>query len=328
MAGDRLDFDRIFTYRGAGLGFTPRNFPSRLSKILNIMLLAVLLQGCSVFDLANLAAPDEGFRVERGIAYGELPRQKMDVYRPDNHRDRGATLVFFYGGGWRDGSRDKYRFVGSRLASEGYTVVIPDYRLYPEVVFPRFVEDGAMAVASVKGEIGRALGLPDTLLLSGHSAGAHIAMLLALDPRYLDAAGLSTSNIDGVVGLAGPYDFLPLSSQRLKRIFPGAVAEHDSQPIHFVSAAAPPALLAHGDSDSRVWIHNSKNLHAALENAGVDSRLHIYPGVGHGGILRPLVGIIEPNSSLLTDLADFVSSVSQPTGTASTRDPQYFTLQP
>ncbi len=273
-------------------------------------LCAILLSGCSIFDLANLAAPDDGFRADADIAYGPLPRQRLDIYRPENVVDRQVTLVYFYGGGWRNGSREQYRFIGRKLATEGYTVVIPDYRVYPEVTFPGFVEDGAHAVAAIVRKLRQDYGLPKTTVLAGHSAGAHIAMLLSLDPRYLEALGLSTEVVSGVVGLSGPYDFLPLSSRGLKRIFPGPVAEHDSQPINFVSANAPPTLLLHGDEDRRVWIHNSKNLHAALKAAGVESSLTLYPGVGHGAILKPLVGVVSPNSSLLEDIAAFVSSLT------------------
>ena len=280
---------------------------SRSFRLMLISVSALLLGGCSVFDVANMAAPDDGYTEYRDIAYGDLPRQRMDLYLPDASHRNNATLVYFFGGGWRNGSRTQYRFIGRRLAAQGYTVVLPDYRLYPDVTFPDFVADGARAVAALQGPVSREYGISGPVFLMGHSAGAHIAMLLALDERYLADAGFSADGLAGVIGVSGPYDFRPFSSAFMFDVFPGEAAAFASQPVNYVDADDPPVLLLHGDDDKKVWTRNSKRLHARLLDEGVDSTLVLYPGIGHAGILFPLAGIDSDGNDLLEDIRRFVT---------------------
>ena len=266
----------------------------------------LLLSGCSAFDVANLAAPDDGYTEHRDIPYGDLPRQQMDLYLPDATLRKQVTLVFFYGGGWRDGSRSQYRFVGRRLAARGYTVILPDYRLYPEVTFPDFVDDAASAVVALQGPVSRDHEISGPLFLMGHSAGAHIAMLLALDQRYLAAVGSASDSLAGVIGISGPYDFRPFTSDFMFDVFPGEEAQAASQPVNFAGGDDPPVLLLHGDADKRVWTRNSKRLHARLLGEEADSTLVLYPGISHAGILFPLVGIESEENTLLEDIDRFV----------------------
>jgi acetyl esterase/lipase len=220
--------------------------------------------------------------VQTDIAYGDLPRQRLDVYSPNAPQARPApVVVFLYGGAWDSGSKDDYRFVGRTLAAHGMVAVVPDYRVYPEVVFPAFVEDAAAAVAWTFAHAGRHAGDGAPVYLMGHSAGAHIAAMLALDESFLRVQGHSPRQLAGWIGLSGPYDFLPLQSRRLKRIF-GDTAPRITQPIEFVTAAAPPALLISGDADTIVLPRNTLRLSQRLREAGVAVREVIYPDVGHG----------------------------------------------
>ena len=110
----------------------------------------------------------------------------------------------------------------------------------------------------------------------GHSAGAHIAALLALDHHYLAAAGVAPEAIRSFVGLAGPYDFLPLDDPTLEQIF--AVENlAATQPITFADHRAPPTLLLHGADDLTVRPANSERLAAALATAGNRADLKLYP---------------------------------------------------
>ena len=210
------------------------------------------LSACSVLDIVNALTPDSRSSVNTGIAYGEHPRQQLDVYIPLTPIDDAVIIVFFYGGGWDSGDRTSYEFVARKLADTGHFVVVPDYRLYPNVTFPQFVEDGALATAYVLAHLTEIADQPKPVFLMGHSAGAHIAMLVALDQRYLDHVGLGTDELSGVIGLAGPYDFLPITSSYLQKIFPTPQSMYDSQPINFVAPGVPPVVLAHGDRDTRV----------------------------------------------------------------------------
>lgn len=227
------------------------------------------------------------------MRYGDAPRQRLDVYAPPA-ADHAPVVVFFYGGRWSEGRREDYRFVGAALAEAGIVTIIPDYRLYPEVRFPAFVEDGAAAVAWALDQAEAFGGAPDRLYLMGHSAGAHIAALLALDRRYLGAAA---DRLAGWIGLAGPYDFLPLEAADLRDMFGPPERFPRSQPVRFARAGAPPALLLHGRDDATVSPDNSRSLAAALRDAGSDVRLTLYDGVGHaalvGALARPL-GFVAP----------------------------------
>src|SRR5579862_822645 len=175
------------------------------------------------------------FRIQltQSIAYAGCSRHRLDVCRP-----RGAVaapvIIFFYGGAWRSGYKELYRYVGKALARRGYVAVVPDYRIYPEARYPDFVEDGARVVRWVKDNVSRFGGDPEKIFLQGHSAGAHIAAMLAIDARWLREVGLEPRrDIAGLIGLAGPYDFLPLRDEVLKVIFGGNRPE--TQPIFHVA---------------------------------------------------------------------------------------------
>ena len=158
------------------------------------------------------------FRIEltESIAYAERSRHRLDVCRP-----RGAVgapvIVFFYGGAWRSGYKELYRYVAKALARRGYVAVVPDYRIYPEVCYPDFLDDGALVVRWVKDNIARFGGDPHKLFLKGHSAGAHIAAMLSIDARWLRSVGLDPRrDIAGLIGISGPYDLMPLRDEKLK----------------------------------------------------------------------------------------------------------------
>jgi acetyl esterase/lipase len=254
-------------------------------------------------DVLNRLAPRRGVRLSQG-AYAPGARGGIDLYWPEGAHDPPVVL-FFYGGGWEEGARAMYRFVGAGLAARGIACVIPDYRLFPEVRFPAFIEDAAAALAWTAGRAGVA---PRRLFVMGHSAGAQIATLLALDPRYREAAGAPAPA--GVIGLAGPYDFLPLQSPVLREIFGPEAAWPRSQPIHFVNREAPPMLLLAGGRDRTVWPRNTRNLAAALKGAGGRVVMRIYPGLGHRALIGGLSSVLAPLLPIRGAIARFVSSIA------------------
>ena len=265
-------------------------------------LLSVITIGCSPMSLVNGIAPDHGFKLERGVSYGPSERQQLDLYYPELSDPEAPVVVFFYGGSWRRGDREKYRFVGQALSSRGYLTVIPDYRLYPEVQFPRFVEDGAAAIAWVHENIAEA---KNGIILIGHSAGAHLAALLALDERYLQEEGLLDHAIRGMIGLAGPYGFEPEKFRRFAPIFETAHPPELSKPVSYARADAPPLLLLHGSDDRVVIPLHSKLLQERIvaENGQVE-RIEI-EGVGHIAIV---LALSEPFAHLAPTLLPTVES--------------------
>ena len=257
--------------------------------------LMMMVTACSPIGVLNATAPRSGIAISHDLPYGDNPRQRLDVYAPKSatgHSD-APVIVFLYGGGWTEGSKQEYGFLARALAARGIVTIIPDYRIYPEVRFPAFIEDGAAATRWARDHAGHYGGNPRRLVLVGHSAGAYIATMLALDPQYLNAVGLDpTRDLAGCVGLAGPYDFLPLGTEELRSIFgpPDGLAR--TQPINFVTGKAPPMLLITGRRDDTVYPRNTIRLAARLRETGGRVQTIIYPRVGHrlliGAFSRPL----------------------------------------
>jgi acetyl esterase/lipase len=246
---------------------------------------------------------------EAAIAYGTDARQKLDIYTPEGAASAPyPVLIFFHGGSWRDGEREGYGFLGRAFASRGYVTVIADYRKSPKVRFPAFVDDTAEAIAWVHANIAKHQGNNDQIFLMGHSAGAHIAMMTALDPRYLKAQGLGTDVIKGVIGLAGPYDFLPLTTDSSKIALGQWPDLTETQPITFARADAPPLLLLTGDKDSVVKPRNSKVLSERIAALGGKQQLKIYPDVGHSDIIMAVARPFRNKASVITDVTTFIKA--------------------
>ena len=245
-----------------------------------------------------------------GISYGEDERQKLDVYTPSQAAKDGnphKVLVFFHGGAWRDGERAGYEFLGKAFAARGLVTVIADYRKYPKVKFPAFVEDTASALAWVHKNISGNKGDPGQIYVAGHSAGAHISMMTGLDRQWLGREGLDTGIIKGVIALAGPFDFLPFdegsSSQKALGDWP---RPKETQPISYVRRDAPPLLLLAGNKDKVVNPRNSKRLAAAMQDIQGQAKLKIYPGVDHADIVMAISRPFRAKAPVVADIISFI----------------------
>jgi acetyl esterase/lipase len=276
-----------------------------------VLLTVLLLHFCSPIMALNAMAPRDGITVTQGIAYAEGPRHELDVFRPTHGAMSAPTVVFFYGGGWETGDRAMYRFVGAALAARGVVVVIPDYRLHPAVQFPAFMDDAAAAVAWVHANAARFGGDPHRLFLMGHSAGAQIATLLALDPEYLRAAGLAPErDVCGVIGLAGLYDFLPAASDGVKAVFGPEAAWPRSQPINYVTPQAPKMLLLAGQSDRTVDPSNTLRLAARLRAAGDSVQAELDPGISHRAIIAAFSDLLSFLAPVREQTLSFIASAT------------------
>lgn len=271
------------------------------------------LAGCnaslSVFD--TVAPRDGGVRrLAHDARYGAGPRRTLDVYAPADARARLPVIMFIYGGSWRHGDKDDYSFAAAALASRGFVVAIPDYRLVPEVRFPGFLEDCASALGWIQDN-GAALGCDIArIVLAGHSAGAYNAVMLALDRTYLDAAGVPPNAIRGAVGLAGPYDFLPFDVDATRNAFGQAPEPSTTQPIHYARADGPPLLLLWGEADDVVGPRNIEGLERAVRTAGGAVETKTYPGVDHVEIMLALSRPFRGRAPVLEDVTAFASRVT------------------
>lgn len=271
--------------------------------------LVAWLPGCSGADFVNSMVPREGYRVVKDLAYGTEPRQQFDVYIPDAAPASLPTVLFLYGGGWTAGSKADYLFVGEAFAARGYAVVIADYRLYPEVRYPAFLEDNAAAVAWVKRRMAAKTGTaPNALYLVGHSAGAYNAAMLTLDARWLAAQNMrACDTVDAFVGLAGPYDFRPLTGRSLPAIF-GGPSPAGVMPIDHVVGSPPPMLLISGLNDTTVRPANSRNLAAKARAAGGQVEEKYYPDIGHIWLAGSLGAPLQHMAPTLNDIDAFLKA--------------------
>lgn len=295
-----------------------------------------LLAACSPFTVLNATGDGGRLRAE-GVPYGPEPGQLLDVYGPGAAAGAPAAgwpapgtpaagwpapgspsasstggapvVVFFYGGSWRSGSRADYAFVGAALAARGIVTMVADYRRYPQVVYPAFLQDSARAVAWTLAHAARYGGDARRVFVAGHSAGAYNAAMVALDPRWLGACDVTPAALAGWIGMAGPYDFLPLTSRSLQAVFPYPDTPADTQPIRHVSASAPPALLLAGRADTTVDpVRNTDGLARALREAGAEVQTTGYERLGHGLLVGALAPGLRWRAPVLEDLARFVAA--------------------
>jgi acetyl esterase/lipase len=265
-----------------------------------------LTAGCGrvEFLAANIPASFGAYRRHPDVAYGPEPEHRLDVYVPSRLRSQPAPLVvFWHGGRWSFGSKGDYRFVGAALAELGLVSMVADYRLYPKVKMPGFMHDVGLAAVWAAAHAADYGADPARLYFMGHSSGAHMAALAALDPRYFERA---PPPIAGMIGLSGPYDFLPLDAADTEDMFGPPALYPESQPIDFVRAGAPPMLLVHGLADETVWPKNTRNLATALRGVGVPAVLKLYPKLGHGDTVAALSRPARGRAAILADIDEFI----------------------
>jgi len=292
-------------------------FPRRTMMMMGSATLGVLaLAGCTPAGLLNGISRLSGDSATRlavgGASYGPLPRHKLDVWVPARRSAAPLpVIVFFYGGGWVSGNRGDYGFAGRAFAAKGFVTVVADYRLVPQVRFPAFLQDGALAIKWTRDHIASYGGDPTRISLSGHSAGAYQAAMLALDPHYLRDAGVDPKIVRAAALLATPADFYPFTEQRGRDALGAWPKPLETQPITFARANAPPMLLMHGTADTVVRPGNSKRLTAKLKRLGAPVDLRLYPGKNHVDLVKSLSPTFRGATPALADSVAFLAAHSR-----------------
>jgi acetyl esterase/lipase len=279
---------------------------AKILGLLGAMTLAGFIAACSP-GLLNTFVPRGGYTIQKDVAYGNGPQQKLDIYVPDGLIKPAPVLLFFYGGSWQMGDKDGYRWVGQTFAAHGFVTVIANYGLYPPALYPSFLQDSALALRYVHDNIEKYGGNPTRVFVAGHSAGAYNAIMLAANPKYVRDAGGDLSWIRGAIGIAGPYDFLPMTDPKIITIFGGA-NDPATQPITYVDGKRPPMLLVAGTDDTTVDPGNSKRMAAKLIANGSEAQTIFYPGTGHIGIILSLAPGFRGKTTLENDIVQFIDS--------------------
>lgn len=272
-------------------------------------MLPALLSACSGVDILNATVATDTYQRSEGLSYGPHPRQRVDVYQPKTPAGNPVMVVFFYGGSWSSGDREDYRFVGEALASQGVVAVVADYRLSPEFRYPVFVQDSASAMRWAFDHAGDYGVSQARIFVMGHSAGAYNAAMLALDKRWLEAVDLAPSRLVGWIGLAGPYDFLPIKDKKTQVAFNWPDTPKDSQPLFHASSASPPALLLAPVHDRVVDpLRSTVAMAQKLKNAGVRVESAQFDGVSHVTLIAAMASVLRSRAPVLERITAFVKS--------------------
>ncbi len=283
-----------------------------LLKWASLLIVLILIIGAGLFyyspallvdTVDRIASRADVKKIADGVSFGPHGN-KLDIWSTSTKGNKARpVLVFFYGGGWANGSRTEYSYAARPFVEAGYIVVLPDYRKVPEVRFPGFVEDSAAAVKWVQSNIAKYGGDPARVSVAGHSAGAYNALMLALDPK-----NLGDKPVTAAISLAGAADFYPFTSKRAVEAmsqFPDPLA---TQPVTFVRKDAPPILLIHGTDDSVVRIRNSNSLYAKQKAAGGDITLRPQQGGSHNDLVLALGTLFRGRYPVVEESVKFLDA--------------------
>jgi acetyl esterase/lipase len=279
--------------------------------LLLVIVLAGLAACAPVKVLNTIAVAGGGFKEAADIAYGPLARQKLDLYTPTTAAPPGGwpVVVFFYGGSWNSGERAEYRFVGTALAAKGVLTLVADYRLYPEVRYPEFLRDSALALRWGLTEAKRLGGDPKRVFVMGHSAGGYNAAMLALDGRWLAEAGHAPSELAGWIGLAGPYDFFPTDNPDAQPVFFHPDYPANAQPIEFGTTRGRPAFLGAPVNDTLVSpTRSTEALAKKLQAAGTPVTLRLYERPSHATLIGAFGAPLRFIAPVLDDVTSFIAA--------------------
>ena len=280
----------------------------------------VALAACSPLGTLNAVIPATSYTLTADVAYGPLARQRLDIYRPtETVPSKGwPVVVFFYGGSWNRGEKADYKFVGEALASRGVLTLVADYRLYPQVRYPDFLKDSALALVLGMREAKNLGGDVNRVFVMGHSAGGYNAAMLALDARWLGELGRTPKELAGFIGLAGPYDFLPMTNPDAQPVFFHPNYPTNTQPLMLVTPAAPRVFLGAAFKDSLIDPQrNSVALADKLKAAGVPVTVKLYDSVSHITLVASLARPLRFLAPTLDDVVAFIGTVPATTSTTA-----------
>lgn len=290
---------------------------ARISTLLILLkvLPVVLLSGCSAVQLVNSVSKVYSVEVQTDLAFGSNSRDKMDIYRPTeppSANKQTPVVVFFYGGSWNRGEKSEYEFVGRKLASMGYIVAIPNYRIYPEVVYPDFLKDGAKAVKVFLDELNSNTYSPynpaKQLIFMGHSAGAYNAAMIAMDDRWLGRENLNRRElVKGLIGMAGAYNIYPIKVEEVRPVFNHPNYPPQSQPIDYVGESNVPTLLLAPETDELVSLErNTFSLAKALKASGTPVEVVTVPDTDHISLIGTLSPVLFFKGDSVSPLKSFI----------------------
>ena len=278
--------------------------PKRKAGLAAALVAIMALVGCAPVNILNGITPSGSFSKAKDISYGPLERQKLDIYKADKPKAGAPAIVFIHGGSWTEGSKDIYKFLAEGFTKDGYDILVPNYRLYPEIKYPVMIEDTAKAIAFAADRY------PDRpLVVMGHSAGAYNMLMVMLNPQYARDAGLNTcARVAGAVSLSGPTGVIPLDSEPYISIFPDRFTGSDA-PLNDVNSPTPPIFFGHGLDDKTVYPQNSQALADKIEARGGIAVVKTYEGMNHIEAVQFLSRRFDGKATLKADIVSFIDGL-------------------
>ena len=255
-------------------------------------------------------------KVFRDLPYTDpkTEKQVLDIYTPATGKDL-PVIVWIHGGGWQGGDKKEVNHKPQACTDKGYVFVSVNYRLFPNGTIKQMGGDVARAIRWVRDHAREYGGDPDTLVVTGHSAGAQLAALVCTDGRYLEAEGLSLSKIKACVPVDGDTYDVPLQVKTVeqrradsyKKKFGDEATQKDLSPITHVARGKgiPPVLILHVKGHPETTAQSDR-LVAALKGAGVSARA--YPAAGRNHVSLD-VEMGQPGDEPTREFFEFLGEV-------------------
>ncbi|UCS92784.1 alpha/beta hydrolase [Echinicola marina] len=202
----------------------------------------------------------------------------LDIYYPEGKKNF-ATVVWFHGGGLTGGEKE----IPQALKDKGIAIIGVNYRLYPKIKAPKYIEDAAAAVAWAFNNIANYGGDPSLIFVSGHSAGGYLASMVGLDKRWLNKHSIDANQIAGLIPFSGHT--ITHFTVREERGIPGTQAiVDDLAPLYHVRPDAPPLLLITGDRNMEMlgrYEENAYMMRMMKEAGHKETKIYEMDGYGH-----------------------------------------------
>jgi acetyl esterase/lipase len=244
--------------------------------LITTFMLVQITSGAELVNVRIVRAPAE---IEKAsdIAYLPNPNEseyaeaqcKLDVFYPKGVKDF-PTIVFFHGGGLRGGERQWGDIVAERFVPEGIAVVTVSYRFSPKVKHPVYIEDAAASVAWTIKNIEEYGGNPDKIFISGHSAGGYLALMVGMDPRYLEKHGIEMDRLAGLMPISG-QTITHSTIRRERGIAEGTQHVDEYAPLYYAHKAPLPSLCIAGSDDLPLRGAENEYLVEVQQSAGNDN---------------------------------------------------------
>lgn len=263
-----------------------------------LLILIICILNFTGSDAGNRTGrSDDGYVTCRDIPYisesdpdsYRKERCLLDIYYPED-KEGFATLVWFHGGGLEGGSKsllDGFR-------KQGFAVVDVNYRLFPKAGCPSYIEDAAESVAWVFRHIAEYGGSPDKIFIGGHSAGGYLALMVALDKKYMEACGADADRIVKAYPVSGQTTthYAIRAERGLSRDLP---VIDEFAPSNNVRKEGAPIMLITGEASLEMMARYEENahLHALLKHFGHPSELYELDGFNHGSVIGPACILIR-----------------------------------